>query len=158
MRRLLTVLVLVGLAACSHGDDDTPRAMTARVPDVEGVVTAVDRDSIDIAGHHYVLAEDASSVSTYTLKAVPVRLHTLVHAGLDDDRHVQWVATIGLVSSTTPPRVRYTGTVRSVADGRVVFTDGTALRVAADLHLPAKAFVAVQIDPSTATIVSFTRS
>jgi hypothetical protein len=150
--------VFVGLAACSNGDGDTPRAVKARIPDVEGVVTSVDRDSIDVAGHHYVLAEDASSVSTYTLKAVPVRLHTLVHAGLDDAARVQWVATIGLVSSTTPPRVRYTGTVRSVSDGRADFADGTALRVAPDLNLPTKAFVAVQIDPSTATIVSFTRS
>jgi hypothetical protein len=157
VRRSLVAVLLAGLAACSHGDD-TPRAVKARIPDVEGVVTAADRDSIDVAGHHYVLADDASSVSTYTLKAVPLRLHTLVHAGLDDRGLVQWVATIGLVSTSTPPRVRYTGTVRSVSDSRAVFTDGTALRVAPDLHLPTAAFIAVQIDPTTATIVSFTRS
>jgi hypothetical protein len=147
---------LVLLAACGGGGSGGDASVEARVPDVEGVVSAVDGHRIVIDGTRYVLADDAASVSTYTLDPVPLRTHTFVHAGVDDDTgRVQWVATVGIVSRTDPPRVRYTGRLRSVRDGRATFADGTALLVADDLRLE-PGFLAVELDPATDRIVAAT--
>lgn len=159
MRRLLLVAALL-LASCSRGGSDL-RARElddTRIPDVEGVVSAADATSIVIDGETYALADDAASVSTYTLDVVPVRLGTFVHAAVDDDTgRIRWVATIGLVTDTDPPRVRYTGRLLSVTDGRAVFADGTALLLADDLHL-IPGHYAVDIDPTTDSIVAATAS
>lgn len=155
--RWLGIALVVALASCGGGGGSRTDAkqVEARIPDVEGVVDAADTHRIVIDGKRYVVADDAASVSTYTLDAVPVRVHTFVHAGLDGDTgRLRWIATIGLVSDTDPPRVRYTGRLLRERDGRAVFDDGTALRVAPDLDLP-EGFVAVEIDPATDQIVTF---
>ena len=38
---------------------------------------------------------------------------------------MQWIATIGVVGATTPPRVRYTGRVVRVSGSKAHFEDGT---------------------------------
>lgn len=148
------MLLLVG---CSASSSKTEAPVQARIPDVEGVVTAVDTHRIVIDGKRYVVSDDASSVSTYTLKAVPVRVHTYVHAGLDDEGRVRWVATIGLVTQTNPPVVHYTGRLRSARGARAYFEDGTVLRVPADLDLR-PGFLAITIDPTTGEITTATTS
>ena len=152
----LAPAIVAVCAACGGGSSDSTARVKVRIPDVEGVVDAADTTSIVIDGTRYVLADDVASVSTYTLDGVPVRIHTFVHAGLDDDTgRVQWIATIGLVSTTDPPRVHYTGLLTSTHDGRAFFADGTALLVSSDIRLP-PGFVAVELDPSTDQIVRFT--
>ena len=155
MRRALAAAVLV-LAACGgdRRDEQDASGRNTRIPDLEGVVSAADATSVVIDGRRYRLTEDVASVSTYTLDAVPVRLDTFVHAGLDDDTgRVRWIATIGLVSDTEPPRVRYTGRLVSVIDGRAVFVDGTALLVPDDLRLT-PGYYAVEVDPVSDRIVT----
>lgn len=160
MRRALALVALVALVGCGDGGDGEPAAgaAAARVPDVEGVLTDVDAEGIVVDGERYELSSDAASVSTYTLDSVPVRRNTFVHAGVDEDTgRVQWLATIGIVTDTDPPRVRYTGRLREVRDGRAVFEDGTALLLPPDLPIP-DGHVAVEIDPATDRIVAVTAS
>jgi hypothetical protein len=157
VRRLGLALLLVVVAAAACGDDgDSDERVEARLPDVEGVVVAVDDDELELDDSRaYEIGEGASSVSTYTLDEVPVRLDTYVHVGLDDDGRVEWIATIGIVADTDPPGITYTGTLVEVIDGRAVFADGTALKVPPDLD-PDPGFVTAILDP-TGVIRSLSR-
>lgn len=141
---------LAVLVACSGGgDDDGP--VEARIPDVEGVLSAADEQTITVGEQVYDLGTDVTSASTYTREPVPLRVGTYVHAGLDDDGHVEWITTIGIVADTDPPSVRYTGRLVEVRDGRAIFEDGTALRVTPDLD-PDPGFLIVTLDPATGRI------
>ena len=152
MRPALALAIVVVLAGCGGGSSRSQVEPAAtRIPDVEGIVSAASTDRIVIDDVAYDLAPDASSVSTYTFDPVPVRVGTFVHAGVRDHL-VRWVATIGIVSRTTPPRVHYTGRLLRTANGRAIFDDGTALRVPPDLHL-SKGFLVVELDPATGEIV-----
>ena len=150
----LLVLLLVVLAAtgCRDGGGGVEVPVDARVPDVEGVLQEAADGEVVLGGERYELTADAASVSTYTLEPVPLRAGTYVHAGLNEEGRVQWVATIGIVADTDPPVVRYTGRLVERRGDRALFEDGTALLVPPDLTLSA-GFLNVELDPATGAIL-----
>jgi hypothetical protein len=136
--RRTALLLLVGLAlvfsACGRdrGSERVPLDGSPRVPDAEGIVEAVSREKLTLAGGRtYRIGDELQSFSSQTMEAVPVRQRTgqFVHIGVDGERLV-WIAAIGSVVPGDDPVVYYTGKVTSVADGRVTFDDGTVLRLA----------------------------
>jgi hypothetical protein len=156
---LLAAAALVVVAAAFVGARQLhrfDRRDGARRPDIEGVLSDVTPDHVVINGRTVPLAAQALSFSTYTHQPVTPRPGTYVQAGLSGAGKVQWLATIGVVAATTPPRVRSTGVVAKVSGGRATFKDGTVLRVRSDLvsRLP-HSFVAVEIDPSLMQVVAF---
>jgi hypothetical protein len=71
-----------------------------------------------------------------------------VQVGVDDGTIV-WVAAIGAVVPLDRPTVFYQGTVERVTRGRVIFHDGTALRVAPGVTALKGQLVRAELDPST---------
>ena len=153
VRRLLVVGLVLGAALVTTACGDEPGSFTegqARHPDVAGVVDTATPTAITIDGTRYPLAEELSSFSTYTLEPIPLRQRVgqYVHAGLDGDGRVVWVAAVGAVLPGTPPVVLYSGRMRSVEDGTATFEDGTVLPLGPDVTPPGTlpAFVHVRID------------
>lgn len=130
-----------------------------RYPDVEGVATAITTRRITIDHRHsYEVSRDFLSFSTYTLKLEPMlgRVGQYVQLGLSGDR-VVWMAGVGAVVQTARPEVIYTGTFLRQQGDRLVFRDGTVLRVAPSLvPPPSGTFVEVAIDAATHRVVRVT--
>lgn len=157
MRRAVVAAVLVcavvALGACRGGDvqrvalDGSPRH-----PDAEGVVESVTRDELVLDGdRRYSIGDELQSFSSQTMQAVPVlqREGQYVHIGVDGDRLV-WIAAIGSIVPGDPPTVYYTGVVEQIADGSVIFDDGTVLRLADDATTDVETGAAIaEIDPVT---------
>lgn len=134
-RALLVVLVLAASTVGGCRNDDAASGVvldgSPRVPDAEGIVAEVTRDRLTLAGGKtYEIGDELQSFSSQTMTAVPVlqRKGQYVHIGAASGRLV-WVAAIGSVVPGDPPVVYYTGTVREVDGRRVVFDDGTVLRL-----------------------------
>lgn len=153
VRCLVVVLVLGVLAACG-GDGDKGFALdgSPRVPDDEGVVTAVDLDAITLDGdRRYEIADDLVSFSSIDLDVVPLLFteHQYVQVGLDGST-VEWIGAIARPLTSEPPSVAFTGTVTGVDDGALVFRNGTVLDLGAHVdaaNLDGKD-VQVSLDPS----------
>jgi len=67
-----------------------------------------------------------------------------------DGHTARWIGTVAKPLKTSPPAVVYEGTLRSADDGRLVFANGTVLRVADDVdvdHLDGKR-VGVRLRPA----------
>lgn len=148
----VVVTVLVAAAGCSSGDDVVVRLDgSARVPDAEGVVQAVDHSNITLDGQRYRLSGKLQAFSTYTLEAVPVigRKNQYVQVGLDGET-VVWLAAFGAVvrAPGAPPTVYYTGILKQVDGGRAVFRDGSSVRLGTGVPIPERGTrVRVEIDP-----------
>ncbi len=171
MRRLgaavLTMLVLLSVSSCSS--DDGPEADvgavvrldgSARIPDDEGIATALSRDSITLDGKRtYEVSDDLRSFSTYTRELEPMigRLGQYVQIGVDDDTMVWMGGVARVVEGDTGPSVFYTGRFREVTVGRFVFTDGTTFAPGKSVKAPpTTANVTVRIDVESHLIVEIT--
>ncbi|HVF32143.1 MAG TPA: hypothetical protein VM933_03800 [Acidimicrobiales bacterium] len=168
MRRLIALLTaaaaLSASAACSQ--DPGPRAASgppvrldgsARIPDDEGVATALDRESITLDGERtYRVSDQLRSFSTYTRELEPMlgRRGQYVQIGVDDGSMV-WMAGISrLVDVDGRPSAYYTGTFRGQERGRFVFEDGTTFAVVRRLEAPPEgSAVSARIDVGTRRIV-----
>ena len=157
---LVLVLVVAFVApACGKGGDDAPPSVLDGRPrraDVAGVVTEVSRHDVVIDGRTYPLSEQLESFSTYdgSLSSVFERKGQYVHAGLDDDGAVRWLAAIGLPGGK-PPLVYFSSSVQRLVPDRheVEFSGGTVLRVADGVTLPSSGEVEVRIDVASDRIV-----
>lgn len=132
-RRGVVALLLVVLAACGGGTRPPDFALdgSPRVPDDEGLVTAVDVGSITLDGERsYSIADDLVSFSSIDLSTVPLLFTERQYAqvGLDGDT-VQWIGTVARPLATDPPRVVYEGTLKAVDDRQLVFANGTVFVV-----------------------------
>lgn len=157
-RRLRGLLVATALltASCGGGAGSFSEG-DRRAPDVEGVLEAASPSAISIDGADYLPAQTLSSFSTYTLEPLPLqqRVGQYVHAGLDGDGRVVWVAAVGAVVGTDPPFVPYSGQLTHVEDDRATFEDGTVLRLATGVTPPATlpAFLHVRISAAQDAVV-----
>lgn len=126
--------MLALLAACSRGGGRSTVALdgSPRIPDDEGIVTAVDLSSFTLDGQRtYRIEDDLVSFSNIDLRTVPLLFTKGQYVQVGADGHTaRWIGTVAKPLKTTPPVVIYEGTLRSVADGRLVFANGTVLRVA----------------------------
>lgn len=149
-RRRVAAIVLaaaIGLVgACSDGDDDSggPVALdgTPRRADTAGVIDSARRDSVVVDGKRYRLAEGVQVFSTATLQAVPLlgRVKQYVQLGTSGGT-VDWIAVFG-AAATVPGRglvTFYTGLLEKIDGDDLVFKDGTVLRVAGSVNVPAGA-------------------
>ena len=158
---VVLALVVGGAVAWTRlsSSSESPAVATdrrPRVPDVEGVIKAVTPERVVLdGGRTLALAPDVVSFSTYTMQAVRPRPGTYVQLGLGHNRRVTWMATIGIVAATDPPRVRYTGVLARLDDGRALFEDGTVLRTGTDVRrlLRRPGFVVAELDPASGEVV-----
>ncbi len=158
MAALLCAAALTA-AACG-GDDGEAFTLDSspRVPDDEGVVTAVSVERVTIDGERtYDVSDELVSFTSASRNVRPLLNfeHHYVHIGLKDDK-VVWLGGIGPVVQGSPPAVYYTGGFRRVEDGRAVFTDGTTLAIGKDVpQPPAGMVVQARIDPKAKAITGF---
>ncbi|MBV8960593.1 MAG: hypothetical protein JO087_17625 [Actinobacteria bacterium] len=147
---LLATAVLV--AACGGGGVK-PIALdgSPRFPDAEGVVTSVTVKKITLdGGRTYDVSRKLQSFSTYTMETVPLlqRKGQYVQIGLHGHTMV-WIGTIGAPVPQKPPVVFYLGRLVRIDGSRLVFRDGTVLRLGPSVTSPTKSgLVRVEIDPS----------
>ena len=151
-------LSLVLLGACSRGDGDEPFALdgTPRIADDEGIVTAVDLESVTLDGERtYDVDRDLRSFSALDLSTVPL-LYTegqYVQVGVDGDT-LEWIGTIARPLATEPPTVIYLGEVETVDDGAITFANGTVLSLDADVDVDEDSGdVRVSIDPEAHEVI-----
>jgi hypothetical protein len=145
----LTVALAVG-TACSSGGGTVKLDGSPRYPDDEGVVTSIDFDRVTLDGARtYGVSKNLRSFSTYDRSLEPMlnRERQYVQIGLSGKTMV-WMAGIAAVIPARPPRVYYTGTlVRVDKERRVIFQDGTVLRLAAGVQPPVRrGYVQAEID------------
>lgn len=158
-RRVAVLLAAIVLAACRQGGAAVRLDGSPRLPDDQGVVTAVSRSAITLDGRrHYAVSPKLMSFSTYTLQTVSVfdTPHKYVQIGLRGHT-MTWIATIAAQLPTQPPTVYYQGTLRSVSAARheLRFGDGTVLRYTAGLRVPRPAsHLLARIDPGRHVVVS----
>jgi hypothetical protein len=128
-----------------------------RFPDAEGIATSISHTEIVLdGGRRFGVAEGFKSFSTYTLALEPMvgREGDYVQLGVDGDDAV-WMAGIGGVLHTAPPKVLYEGRLERVESRRAVFRDGTVLRLGPGVSVPPNAAVVVaEIDPSRHLVVT----
>ena len=148
------VMVMV-LAGCSGGREGDRFALdgSPRFPDVEGVVERISTERITLdGGRSYDVASDLASFSTYDLGATPMlhRKGQYVQLGVDGDT-AEWMAGVGVVvrAPGKAPVVYYNGYLLRVHDGRVIFRNGTVLRLAKGVKSPVDVgLVRAEIDPA----------
>ena len=140
---LAVALALVG--ACS-GDDDSggPVALdgSPRHPDTAGVIDSATRKSVVVDGKRYNFAPRVQVFSTSTLEAVPLvgRVKQYVQLGTSGNT-VHWIAVFG-AAARLPGRGEvtfYTGLLKDIDGDDLIFRDGTVLRVAGSVNVPAGA-------------------
>lgn len=137
---LTVALVVVGVA-CS-GSEPTNYREEVRYPDDQGIVTAISFDEITLDGDRsFPISEAVDSFTTRGHDTTPL-VHwqdRYVHVGLDGDGLVIWVAGIGIVVEDDDARVvLYTGVFEGIdEDDNAIFQDGTVLRLAEGIDLPA---------------------
>lgn len=153
----LVGVVAALLAACGNGSTEAPVSVLdgrPRTPDVAGVVGTVDRRSMEIDGRTYPLSAELESFSTYdgALSSIFERPGHYVHAGLDEDGVVRWVAGIGRPAGN-PPQVYFASQATRVRGDVIEFSGGTVLRLAPGVKAPAPGEVEVFIDVETDRIV-----
>jgi hypothetical protein len=158
-RRVAAVaaVLVVALAAggCRHhADGGLVLDGRPRYPDAEGVVVAVNTKRLTLdGGRSYAVSPDLRSFSTYTLRTTPLlgRRNQYVQIGLEGHT-VVWLAGVGAVvrAPDRPATVFYIGRLLRATGGRLIFRDGTVLRLAAGVRAPARGTqVRVEIDPDS---------
>ncbi len=168
MRRLLrsaaAIVVFVAMAAtagaCSdNGGSNAPVVRldgSPRVPDVEGVATRVTLKAITIDGRRYRVSPKLQSFSTYdgSPAALLNREGQYVQAGVKDGV-VGWLAGIGVVVKPAGT-VFYLGDLVGLQKGRVVFRDGTTLRLGRAVDASARGRVRAEINASRGVVTTIT--
>ena len=133
--------VAVVLAACGGSSDPVVRLDgSPRQPDTEGVVRIASVDGITFeGGRKYRVSKELISFSTYTREPVSLRstLDSYVQAGVIGGT-VVWLSKIGPVSTDAAGHrtVQYQGDLVDIDGRRLVFKDGTVLRLGAGLKPP----------------------
>ena len=147
MRRPLAILfggaIVLGLgfSGCSGGKSRDIRDGEPRVPDDEGVVTALTFEEVTLDGSRtYDVSEDLIAFDTYNLQLEPMlkRRGQYVQIGLDGDTMI-WMAGISAVlqgASEGKTSAFYTGVLERTTPGRAVFRDGTVLKVGDGVEIP----------------------
>ncbi|MEN3273094.1 MAG: hypothetical protein V7636_1855, partial [Actinomycetota bacterium] len=113
MRRELAIVVAIAalLIGCGRGGGHSTVALdgTARVPDDEGIVTAVDLTSLTLDGHRtYRVEEDLVSFSNIDLQPVPLLYTKGQYVQVGADGHTaRWIGTVAKPLGTKPPAVLY---------------------------------------------------
>lgn len=155
-------LFLLGTACGGGGGDgsslrDDLLGGALRVPDDEGVVTAISRETVTLDGARtYAVSEALLSFSAYirVLEPMQGRRGQYVQIGLDGDTMI-WMAGIGAVVDGSPRSVYFTGTLVRVGAGRAEFDGGTVFRVATGVRAPSELGpVQAQIDVSRHQIIA----
>jgi hypothetical protein len=129
-----------------------------RIPTDEGVATALRRDRIELDGRRSYPVDPAfKSFSTYSgqLEPMVTRQGQYVQLGVRSGRAI-WMAGIAAVVTQPQRAVYYIGRLAAVRDRtRLVFVDGTVLRLGAAVTTPkpAKQRVQVRIDPDRHRVV-----
>lgn len=143
------------LAACrAGGGDDFKLDGSPRHPDDEGIVTAVDHESLTLDGERtYELDRDLVSFSSIDLSTVPVLFAKDQYAqvGLDGDT-AEWLGTVAKPLTTSPRRVVVVGEVASADDGTLVLEHGLVLRLAAGVDATVGTDVQISIDPDRGVV------
>jgi hypothetical protein len=140
--RVLAATAVLALAACSGSSDPVVKLDgSPRTPDAEGVVLEASASGITLDGNReYEVSKKLISFSTYNHEVVPLAstVGAYVQAGLDD-RTIVWISKIGPVATDASGHktVQYQGDLVDVAPPRLIFKDGTVLRLAAGLKPPA---------------------
>jgi hypothetical protein len=155
------MLAAVALVACGDEGDPQPDIAldgTPRIADTAGVVREATTEAIELDdGRRFELSEHLLAFSTINAELLPIRgtVGQLVLIGVEDDFAV-WVAVVSDVVSPKgkEPAAFYQGRVVETDDERrVIFRDGTVLRLTAGLPVPLRgALLQVEIDPETAAI------
>lgn len=158
----VAALVLGATLFGACGSDGEPTADidldgSRRDPDVEGVVDEVSVEEITIDGERFELSENLLAFNTYTLVALPVlgTEGSYVHAGTTSGK-VVWLAEVAKVLGGGDRALGYyRGTLLERDGDRLVFQDGTVLRVADDVEVPSPpAALLVGLDPDDDVVVS----
>ena len=136
-----------------------------RVPDDEGVVTALDVDgmSLTLDGERsYQVSEQLRSFSALDLSIQPLADvdGAYVQVGVDGQTIV-WVGRIARIVPSDPPRVYYVGRLARIEDSedgrRAVFREGTVLTLGDSVEPPAGStdqILQVEIDPTAHRVVA----
>ena len=163
----LAIALAIGSVACSQEEEAAPIALdgSPRLPDDEGVVTALDVDSLSLTldgKRTYQVSEGLRSFSALDLSIQPFAdaEDAYVQVGLEG-RTVVWMGRIAKVVPTDPPRVFYVGRFTRIEDSaegrRVVFGEGTVLAVGEGVEPPAGAegqVLQAEIDPAAHRVVA----
>lgn len=155
------------MAAC--GEDKTQSSIvldgTPRVPDDEGVVTALDVEAktLTLDGKRsFQISEDVRSFSALDLSIQPLAdaADSYVQVGLDGGT-ITWLGRIAKVVPTDPPRAFYVGRFERVedADGgrRIVFGEGTVFSLADGVEPPPESegqVLQAEIDPAARRVTA----
>jgi hypothetical protein len=153
----MSTVVLVG--GCHAGGAGHRLVLDGRprYPDAEGVVERVSFERITLdGGRSYGVRKDLQSFSTYDLAAFPMlgRQGQYVQLGLDGQK-AAWMAGIGVVVRRpgAPPVVYYNGVVVRRDGDRLIFRDGTVLRLGRGVTVPAThGMVRAELDPAVHTV------
>jgi hypothetical protein len=132
--------VLLLLAGCPRARVDYSKQ--ARFPDDEGQVTDVSFEQMRIEGkRRHPIDSEVQSFSTYNGVVTPLLSwkDKYVHVGLNREGNAIWIAGVGVIDrGVDPPVVHYTnGLLKKVEGHRMIFADGTVLRVAPGVQIPA---------------------
>jgi hypothetical protein len=166
---LLLALVAIGLGGCRSGSSDKSTGTGAgnaaslrvdtspRIPDDEGVLSAVTVDRVTIDGkRHYPVSDGLKSFSTFDRRLQPLLGFEgrYVQVGLRKGQ-VVWLG--GIAPVVPGGFVYYSGTVRKVdAERRAYFADGTVLRLADGVEAPPKGrMVQARIDAAAHRVAAF---
>ena len=153
----VVVALVLSLASCGRGGGDDGFALdgSPRVPDDEGIVTAVDHESVTLDGERtYDVDRGLASFSAIDLSTVPLLFAEgqYVQVGTDGDRLV-WLSTIAKPLAGSRPLVLLAGEVERVVDGTVELANGTVLRLDEALDVDALVGdVQLGLDPRSKTV------
>ena len=151
-------ITALALGACRGGSgSDFALDGSPRIPDDEGIVTAVDLESVTLDGERtYDVERDLRSFSAIDLSTVPLLFTEgqYVQVGVDGDT-LEWIGAIAKpLAAEQEPFVLYAGELEAVDGDALVFDNGTVLRLADAVE--ASSFVGegvrVSIDPDTKTV------
>lgn len=134
--RLLFVLASVVAVGC-RSEPESIFEQT-RSPDAEGVVEEIGPGGLKLAGgqgFEIDAAVQAFTTRSHDQVALGALKGRYVHVGLNEQGRVAWIASVGIVPEGQD-RVYYTGVPDRRDDDRVVFEDGTVLRVAPGVDVP----------------------
>jgi hypothetical protein len=137
---VLSAVFVLALGACNSSDAPAVKLDgSPRLPEIEGVVAKASAEGITVDGRTYLVSRKLLSFSTYNREAVALvsTVGSYVQAGVDG-KTIEWLAKIGPVSADSDGHttVQYQGDLVKVDGRRLIFKDGTVLRLAPGLTVP----------------------
>lgn len=133
------------LAGACGGSSDAAVKLdgSPREPDIEGIVVKASREGVTLeGGRSYSVSDKLMTFSTYNRKLVPLAsmIGAYVQGGVDG-KTIQWLSKIGPVIKDDKGHAtaQYQGELVDVDGDRLVFEDGTVLRLQDGLEAPSDA-------------------